>query len=75
MEPSTGGVGSLQLTEGERSLFLNNQLCNKLWWAESVVVRYKHVAIYFCAQIVLEKSLYMGMSMVKALILKMFRAS
>ena len=38
------------------------------------VVRYKHVATYFCAQIVLEKSLYMGMSMVKALIVKVFRA-
>ena len=39
------------------------------------VVRYKHVAIYCCAQIVLEKSLYMGMSMVKALLLKVFRAT
>ena len=41
---------------------------------EVFVVRYKHVATYFCAQIVLEKSLYMGMSMVKALIVKVFRA-
>ena len=56
------------------SLLHNNQLCNQLWWAGSVVVRYKHVATYFCAQIVLEKSLYMGMSMVKALIVKVFRA-
>ena len=38
------------------------------------VVRYKHVAIYFCAQTVLEKSLYMGMSLVKALLLKVFKA-
>ena len=35
------------------------------------MVRYKHVAIYFFyVAIVLEKSPYMGMSMVKALILK-----
>ena len=34
------------------------------------MVRYKHVAIYFRTQIVLEKSLYKGMAMVKALILK-----
>ena len=38
------------------------------------VVRYKHVAIYCCAQTVFEKTLYMGMSLVKALILKVFRA-
>ena len=38
------------------------------------VVRYKHVAIYFCAQTVLEKSLYIDMSVVKALILKLFSA-
>ena len=37
------------------------------------MVRYKHIAIYFCTQIVLEKNLFMGMSMVKALILKIFR--
>ena len=72
MEPSIGGVGPLQLTGGREKVGLlhNNQLCNQLWWAGSVVVRYKHVATYFCAQIVLEKSLYMGMSMVKALIVK-----
>ena len=32
------------------------------------------VAIYFCAQTVLETTLYMGTSMVKALIVKVFRA-
>ena len=75
IEPSTGGVGSLQLTGGRKvSLLHNNQLRNNLLWAGSVVVRYKHIATYFCVQTVLEKSLCMGMSMVKALILKVFRA-
>ena len=33
-----------------------------------------YIAIYFCVQTVLETTLYMGTSMVKPLILKMFRA-
>ena len=65
------GITTVDWMEG---LLHNNQLSNKLWWAESVVVRYKHVAIYFCAQTVFEKTLYMGMSLVKALIVKVFRA-
>ena len=38
------------------------------------MVRYRPVDIYICTQTVLEESLYMGMSMVKALIFKVGKA-
>ena len=58
MEPSVGGVESLQLTGGRKVYF--NRLCSNLWWAGDVVVMYKHdVAFAFVPrQCVGEKPVY-----------------